>query len=261
MARKLILFDIDGTLIRTGGAGVRAMTRAFEETCGISDALKMVEVAGRTDRLIMTDALAVLGKPLDDDLLQRFRALYCGFLQEELEQLHREGSDRSDGSERSTSASNGHATGLVKEGTAVKGALPGVRPLLDHLGQREDIDVALLTGNFRSSAEIKLAHYDLWRYFPWGAFADDALERPDLLPIALTRYHAHTTRTIDPADVILVGDTPHDITCARCGGAKVVAVATGTFDSAALAGCEPDVVFEDLSDIEAFMSLIDDRWS
>jgi phosphoglycolate phosphatase len=237
--RKLILWDIDGTLIRTGGAGVRAMTRAFSQTCGISDALKRVEVAGRTDRLIMTDALALSGRPLDDALLQEFRTLYCGFLREELHAM----------------AQYEHTDG------GVKGTLPGVRSLLDELEAREDVDLALLTGNFRSSAEIKLAHYDLWRYFPWGAFADDALERPDLLPVALTRYQSHTTRTIDPADVILVGDTPHDITCARCGGAKVVAVATGTFDAAALAECQPDVVFEDLSDTSAFMSLIDDRWA
>jgi phosphoglycolate phosphatase len=242
--RKLILFDIDGTLIRTGGAGVRAMTRAFEETCGIADALKRVEVAGRTDRLIMTDALALLGRPLDDDLLQRFRDLYCGFLREELQQLSEQQYDQ---------------PVVAADASGVKGALPGVRPLLDELQQRDDIDLALLTGNFRSSAEIKLAHYDLWRYFPWGAFADDALDRPDLLPVALTRYHSHTTRAIDPTDVIIVGDTPHDVTCARCGGAKVVAVATGNFNRDALSQCEPDVVFEDLRDTSAFLSLID-QW-
>jgi phosphoglycolate phosphatase len=233
--RKLILFDIDGTLIRTGGAGVRAMTRAFSQTCGISDALKRVEVAGRTDRLIMTDALALSGRPLDDELLNEFRALYCTFLREELEQT---------------------ATYEYSD-AGVKGMLPGVRPLLDRLQQRDDMDLALLTGNFRSSAEIKLAHYDLWRYFPWGAFADDALERPDLLPVALTRYQSHTTRAIDPRDVIIVGDTPHDVSCARAGGARVVAVATGVFDTATLTACEPDVVFEDLSDTQAVMSILD----
>src|SRR4029078_9548990 len=195
------------TLIRTGGAGVRAMNRAFSQTCGLTDALKRVEVAGRTDRLIMTDALALSGRPLDDDLLAQFRELYCTFLREEL--VAAPTHEYSD--------------------AGVKGMLPGVRTLLDLLQDRDDIDLALLTGNFRSSAEIKLAHYDLWRYFPWGAFADDALERPDLLPVALTRYHSHTARAIDPADVIIVGDTPHDVTCARAGGAKVVAVATGVF--------------------------------
>jgi phosphoglycolate phosphatase len=232
--RKLILWDIDGTLIRTGGAGVRAMTRAFSETCGIADALHRVEVAGRTDRLIMTDALALSGRPLDDALLEEFRGLYCTYLREELLAM----------------AQYEHTD------AGVKGTLPGVRTILDELEQRDDIDLALLTGNFRVSAEIKLAHYDLWRYFPWGAFADDALERPDLLPVALTRYHSHTARAIDPAHVIIVGDTPHDVTCAKSGGAKVVAVATGTFSAQALAEFEPDVVFEDLSDREAFMSAI-----
>jgi len=237
--RKLILFDIDGTLIRTGGAGVRAMTRAFEATCGVADALHRVEVAGRTDRLIMSDALALMGRALDDTLLAQFRDRYCEYLREELHQLQR--------SERSEN--NG----------GVKGALPGVRALLDHLEQerRDDIDLALLTGNFRISAEIKLAHYDLWRYFPWGAFADDAIERPDLLPVALSRYHAVTARSIAPSNVIIVGDTPHDVTCARSGGAKVVAVATGNFDRAALAQCEPDVVFDDLRDMSAFLALIE----
>jgi phosphoglycolate phosphatase len=235
VARKLILFDIDGTLIRTGGAGVRAMTRAFSETCGIADALKQVEVAGRTDRLIMTDALALSGRPLDDELLDEFRGLYCTYLREELLQMAQY--EFTDG--------------------GFKGTLPGVRSLLDELEQRDDIDLALLTGNFRSSAEIKLSHYDLWRYFPWGAFADDALQRPDLLPVALTRYQSHTARAIDPAQVVIVGDTPHDVHCARAGGAKVVAVATGVFDSAALAGCEPDVVFDDLSDTAAFLTALE----
>ncbi len=247
--RKLILFDIDGTLIRTGGAGVRAMTRAFEQTCGVSDALQTVEVAGRTDRLIMTDALALVGRPLDDDLVHRFRDLYCDFLREELR-----------GMPEHSGASDTAGTG-PSDARGVQGALPGVRLLLEELEQRDDVDLALLTGNFRSSAEIKLAHYDLWRYFPWGAFADDALERPDLLPVALTRYHSHTTRAIDPADVIIVGDTPHDVTCARQGGAKVVAVATGNFDREALSRYEPDVVFEDLRDTSAFMSLIDHAWA
>ncbi len=247
--RKLILFDIDGTLIRTGGAGVRAMTRAFEQTCGVSDALKRVEVAGRTDRLIMTDALALLGRPLDDDLLHRFRDLYCRFLREELRQMPSHAGARD-------TAVNGPS-----DARGVQGALPGVRVLLEELELRDDVHVALLTGNFRSSAEIKLTHYDLWRYFPWGAFADDALDRPDLLPVALTRYHAHTARAIDPADVIIVGDTPHDVTCARQGGAKVVAVATGNFDRAALSQHEPDVVFEDLRDTSAFLWLIDRQWA
>jgi phosphoglycolate phosphatase-like HAD superfamily hydrolase len=229
---KLILFDIDGTLILSGKAGSRAMNRAFEQTCGVPDALQRVDLAGRTDRIIMTDALSGLGRALDDDFVGQFREVYCGFLREE---LHR-------------------------DGIGWKGALPGVPALLDRLVDRPDVSLALLTGNFRASAEIKLAHFDLWRYFPWGAFADDAIERNDLLPVALSRARADGLSGLDPADVIIVGDTPHDITCARSGGAKVVAVATGNYDLDQLRACEPDELFADLADPAQFLSLLD-RWS
>jgi phosphoglycolate phosphatase-like HAD superfamily hydrolase len=229
---KLILFDIDGTLILSGKAGSRAMNRAFEQTCGLPDALQRVDLAGRTDRIIMTDALSGLGRALDEDFVGQFRDIYCEFLREE---LHR-------------------------DGIGWKGALPGVPALLDHLVERPDVSLALLTGNFRASAEIKLAHFDLWRYFPWGAFADDAIERNDLLPVALARAHADGLSGLDPADVIIVGDTPHDITCARSGGAKVVAVATGNYDLDQLRACEPDVLFADLADPSQFLSVLD-RWS
>jgi phosphoglycolate phosphatase len=229
---KLILFDIDGTLILSGKAGSRAMNRAFEQTCGIADALQRVDIAGRTDRIIMTDALSGLGRALDEEFVGQFREIYCGYLREE---LHR-------------------------DGIGWKGALPGVPALLDLLVERPDVSLALLTGNFRASAEIKLAHFDLWRYFPWGAFADDAVERNDLLPVALARARADGLAGLDPADVIIVGDTPHDITCARSGGAKVIAVATGNYDLDQLRACEPDVLFEDLADTSQFLSLLD-RWS
>lgn len=229
---KLILFDIDGTLILSGKAGSRAMNRAFEQTCGVPDALQRVDLAGRTDRIIMTDALSGLGRALDDDFVHQFRDVYCGYLREE---LHR-------------------------DGIGWKGALPGVPALLDQLVERPDVSLALLTGNFRASAEIKLAHFDLWRYFPWGAFADDAIERNDLLPVALARARADGLSGLDPADVIIVGDTPHDITCARSGGAKVVAVATGNYDLDQLRACEPDVLFADLADPSQFLSVLD-RWS
>lgn len=227
---KLILFDIDGTLILSGKAGSRAMNRAFEQTCGVADALQRVDLAGRTDRIIMTDALSGLGRTLDDAFIGQFREIYCGYLREE---LHR-------------------------DGIGWKGALPGVQVLLDRLVERPDISLALLTGNFRASAEIKLAHFDLWRYFPWGAFADDAFERNDLLPVALTRAHADGLAGLAPSDIIIVGDTPHDITCARSGGARVIAVATGNYDLDQLRACDPDVLLENLTDTSRFLSLLDE---
>jgi phosphoglycolate phosphatase len=228
--RKLLLFDIDGTLILTGGAGGRAMARAFKATYGLVDALRRVDLAGRTDRIIMSDALQGAGLSFEEHRLDEFRRVYCELLREE---LARDG------------------------GTGPKGALPGVRALLDALADRDDVRLALLTGNFRASAEIKLAHFDLWRYFPWGAYGDDAFERHHLLPIALDR-HREREAPVEVTDVIIVGDTPHDIHCARTGGARVVAVATGNYDAPTLRAHAPDLLLDDLSDIDAFTRVLEE---
>jgi phosphoglycolate phosphatase-like HAD superfamily hydrolase len=204
------------------------MVRPFEAIYGLVDALRRVDVAGRTDRIIMRDALAGAGLGFDEDRLDEFRRVYCAFLREELP--------------RDVPAQ-------------VKGALPGVRRLLDALAERDDVTLALLTGNFRESAEIKLAHFDLWRYFLGGAFGEDAFERPALLPVALQR-HGERGGPIDASDVLVIGDTPHDIHCARAGGARVVAVATGNYDRASLLAHDPDALFDDLSDVDAFMRAI-----
>ena len=222
---RLLLFDIDGTLVLTGGAGSRAMTRAFNATHGLEDALKKVDLAGRTDRIIMRDALTHAGLPHEDVDLDAFRTAYCAALREE----------------------------ILQPGTGRRGVLPGIRELLDALAPREDVRLALLTGNFRASAEIKLTAFDVWRYFPWGVFADDAIERHDLIGVAHERYAAEHGGAIAPEQVVIIGDTPHDIHCARHGGAKVVAVATGNYDLAALERHQPDVLFADLRDTDAVL--------
>jgi phosphoglycolate phosphatase-like HAD superfamily hydrolase len=225
---RLLLFDIDGTLILTGGAGSRAMTRAFAQTHGLEDALKKVDLAGRTDRIIMRDALTHAGLPHEDVDVDAFRTAYCAALREE----------------------------ITKPGNGRRGLLPGVRPLLDALSGRDDVRLALLTGNFRASAEIKLAEFDVWRYFTWGAFADDAIERDDLIAVAHQRHEVEHGHLIEPDSVVIIGDTPHDIRCARAGGAKAVAVATGNYDQAALASHNPDALFADLTDTDAVLNVL-----
>jgi phosphoglycolate phosphatase len=225
---KLLLFDIDGTLLLTGGAGQRAMMRAFADTYGIPDALQRVEVAGRTDRIIMRDALALSGQEFDEEGLADFRERYCRLLHEE----------------------------LAVNGNGRRGVLPGVGPLLDALAGRADVTLALLTGNFRDSAEIKLAYFDLWRYFAWGAFGEEAFERHLLLPIALER-HRSIAGPIDPGRVIIIGDTPHDVDCAHRGGARALAVATGHYDAATLRACAADAVVDDLTDTSGILRFID----
>jgi phosphoglycolate phosphatase-like HAD superfamily hydrolase len=220
-----LLFDIDGTLVTTGGAGSRAMARAFLATHGLEDALKSVDLAGRTDRIIMRDALTQAGRDHEDVDLDEFREAYCAALREEIQ----------------------------KPGTGRRGLLPGIKPLLDRLAERDDVRLALLTGNFRASAEIKLAAFGVWDYFSWGAFADDAIERDDLIRIAHARHESEHGRLIEPDRVVVIGDTPHDIRCARAGGAKAVAVATGNYDLATLERHQPDVLFKDLSETDAVL--------
>ena len=226
--KTLLLFDIDGTLITTGGAGFRAMKRAVEDECGVPRALEGIPVAGRTDSIILRDALAALdGRVLDLPLRNRIQARYAGYLQEELE--------RTGGG---------------------PGVCPGVRPLIDALKADDRFDLALLTGNFSQTAAIKLGYYDLWAPFPWGVFGEDAVYRNDLLPVAYERYTERTGRPADPRRTVIIGDTPHDVECARTGQARSVCVATGQFDREALLAAGAEVVFHELSDIEVVIEVL-----
>jgi phosphoglycolate phosphatase len=225
---KLVLFDIDGTLVLTGGAGLRAMNRACEELVGHTRALEGIPVAGRTDRIILGDVMDRLGRPLDEDLLQALRDRYIACLEEEIR----------------------------LPGYGVKAVLPGVQGLLDRLAARGDVLLGLVTGNFEAGARIKLGHFDLWRYFRCGAFADDAADRNALVPFAVDRARGCGLTEVPAGHVLVVGDTPHDVECARVTGAVAVGVATGPFSTADLEASGADVVFEDLRDAEAFERLL-----
>ena len=224
----LLLFDIDGTLITTGGAGFRAMKRAVEDECGVPHALEGIPVAGRTDSIILREALAAIdGRVLDLPLRDRIQARYAGYLQEE----------------------------LVRTGGG-PGVCPGIRPLLQALQADDRFDLALLTGNFSQTAAIKLGYFDLWAPFPWGAFGEDAVYRNDLLPVAYERYAQRTGRPADPRRTVIIGDTPHDVECARAGLARSVCVTTGQFDRDALQEAGADVVFHELSDVDLVIEVL-----
>ena len=240
--RKLILFDIDGTLVLTGGAGIRAMNRACEELVGHPLALDGIPVAGRTDRIILTDVVARAGHALDDGLLERLREAYISKLKEEIERPGRTQSFESLG-----------ARG------GLKAVMPGIRELLDALERRDDVFLGLLTGNFEAGARIKLAHFDLWRYFRCGAYGDDAADRNELVPFALARARQAGLPDIAPHDILVVGDTPHDVACARAVGATPVAVATGGFTVKQLGESGAEIVFQDLSRTSEFLNLLDER--
>ena len=218
--RKLVLFDIDGTLVLTGAVGLRAMNRACAELVGHADALAGIPVAGRTDRIILSDVAERVGRPMDAALLDELREKYVAHLRVEIQ--------------------------LPGRGT--KAVMPGVRPLLDALARRDDVFVGLLTGNFESGARIKLEHFDLWRYFRCGAFGDDSPDRNALVPFALERARGCGLADITPEHILVVGDTPHDVEAARAAGVVSVAVASGKYSVQELRDARADHVMASLKD-------------
>jgi phosphoglycolate phosphatase-like HAD superfamily hydrolase len=145
---------------------------------------------------------------------------------------------------------------ILQPGKGFNGTLPGVGALLDALEPREDVFLGLLTGNFRDGARIKLERFDLWRYFRCGAYGDDSPDRNALVPVAVERASASGLRGVAPEDVIVVGDTPHDVACAHAAGAVAVGVATGGFTVDQLRDCGATVVFETLEDTDGFGRLL-----
>ncbi len=224
---KLLLFDIDGTLISTGGAGGRAMAHAFHEVFGFSNGLGSISMAGRTDAWIVAQMAAEHGFHCDEDGFRRFHDCYVG-----------------------------HLSGEVHKPAPQKGVLPGVRQLLDTLVSRDHAYLALLTGNFRRGAEIKLEHFDLWRYFETGAFGDDSHDRNGLLWKAMAAVEAAGGPAVRPADVVIIGDTPLDIAVAVAGGARSLGVATGNYDVETLLESGADVALADLSDVKAALEAL-----
>ena len=228
MKPALILFDIDGTLLLSGRAGLRAMTRAFAETFGITDAFKGESFGGRTDSYLVSKALKAAGLPDTAEQHERFRDIYLPLLEEEIQH-----------------PGQGH-----------KGLMPGARELLEALEEFEHLHLALLTGNYRDAAEIKLRHFEIWDFFEWGAFSDDHFDRNELVPIAKSRAETYDIPAAAIERAIVIGDTPHDIECARVAGATSIAVATGGFTIAQLKEAGADEVLPTLEDTERVISLL-----
>ncbi len=213
--RRLYLFDIDGTLIDSGGAGSGAMRAAFAALWGIADGFVGIEFTGRSDRAIVRDALraAALAIGAFADDLRRFKRAYFRRLPREL---------------------------AAREGRI----LPGVVPLLETLSADARATVALGTGNFRHGARLKLGHYGIGHYFRTGGFGDDVEDRAMLIGQALAAakraFGRHT-------QAIVIGDTPHDVRAAKANSAVAVGVATGTATAAELDAAGADHVLADLT--------------
>ena len=223
MQKKLLLFDIDGTLITSGGAGESALRLGIRDRFGLDEDFRDIEIAGRTDSGIARQFFAKHSLPAT---AENTAALFDGYLH--------------------------HLPSLLSQ---KKGRLlPGIIPLLDALKARPDVVLALLTGNLARGAELKLTHYGVWDYFEFGAYADDHHDRNELGHFARTRAVERHGIDFAPAHIYVLGDTPHDIACARAIGAKAVAIATGQYSRTALAAHAPDFLFDDLSDVVSVLA-------
>ncbi len=225
MHTKLLLFDIDGTLITSGGAGEKALRVGLKTHFGIEDDFATIEIAGRTDTGIARRIFEKHGIELTNANLSAFLEAYLRSLEEFLPQIPGR-------------------------------RLTGTQELLEALQPRSDVVLGLLTGNMRRGAQIKLQHYGLWDYFVLGAFADDHHDRNQLGPFARERAREQLGQLFRPEQIYILGDTPHDIACARAIGAQAVAVSTGVFSREELAAHTPDYLFADFSDTQAVLSAL-----
>lgn len=221
----VLLFDIDGTLISSGGAGQGALELAFSQAFAIRD-LHSVPISGRTDRSIVGDLFRWHGIENSPDNWGRFREAYLGHLPGQL---------------------------VTRRGRILR----GVRELLLELRGRADIALGLLTGNLEAGAAIKLSHFGLSEHFAFGGYGDDHLDRNDVAHMAFQAAHRHTGSRIRPGRTWVIGDTPLDIRCARWIGVRVAAVATGIHGRDELAASEPDLLFDDLSDPSSLLRALD----
>lgn len=227
-SKRLVLFDIDGTLMSTGGVGRLAFKRAMEEVYGPMPALSEWTFAGKTDPQIVNEVLASAGhgpeaieKRRDEVLARYLRYLEASL--PESPQCH---------------------------------AKPGVHALLEALAAHEDVSLGLLTGNLEPGARIKLTPFGLFDYFAFGAYGSDHADRRELPAIAVERAESLWGYRYSGKQIVIIGDTEHDIRCGASLGVRAIAVATGPYGVSELEAHGADAVFADLADTEAVLAAI-----
>lgn len=228
MVTILVLWDIDHTLIETRGVGGRIYADAFRKVTG-QRLEEMPALSGRTEPVIFREALKVHDIADTGDLYRQFAAEQARGYAEGMDELRRQGR-----------------------------ALPGALDALRELADRPDIIQSVLTGNTREASEIKLRTFDLDRYLDLdiGAYGTDDDTRANLVKIARQRATAARGIPFDPATTVLIGDTPNDVIAARDGGARIIAVATGSDSAADLAAAGADTVLDDLTRTDDLLSAI-----
>ena len=218
------LFDIDGTLLASGGAGKAALESSLIEEFRVT-LRAQIPYSGRTDRAIARDLLRLHDI---DDTLANWQKLLAGYLARLPDSLNRH-------------------QGRV---------LPGILALLQALRQRSDVALGLLTGNVRAGARVKLGHYSLYEHFSFGGFGDEHFDRDDVAREALRAIHMHVGSHVQQERIWVIGDTPLDVRCARAIGARVAAVATGVHTFEQLQESAPELTLRDFSDPCPFLDIL-----
>jgi phosphoglycolate phosphatase len=218
-AKRLLLFDIDGTLVNTGGAGIHALKIVIKNRYATDDDLGDIEIAGKTDSNITADILKKYGVAQTSANIDSFLDEYVDLLRNLLPKLD----------------------GRV---------LPGIKQILTRMKAKPERVLGLLTGNVERGAKLKLERYDLWDFFEFGAFADDHHDRNQLGQFARSRAQEKHGHKFDAARIDVIGDTGHDIACGKVFGARTVAIATGSWSRQKLSALQPDFLFDDLSNVD-----------
>ncbi len=231
----ICLLDIDGTLLLTGGAGQKAFAETLATDFGIAEIVHPVMFAGRSDRAIAMELFRLHGVEESRENWQRFCTGYLSRLESAL---------------------------IAHQGFV----LPGAAELVTSLAKRDDVALGLLTGNVREGARRKLVHYNLWHWFAFGGYGDDHLDRCDIAASALSAAREHingyaNSSTRDgkkfDGEIIVIGDTPNDITCGRSIGARCIAVPTGHTKADELRRSNPDLMVDTLEDLGPILALLD----
>ena len=216
---KLVLFDIDGTLLDSGGAGTRSLNLAFEEVFSIRDAFNGIAMAGKTDIQILKEGLSGHGLDSENGNIALLCDSYIRNLTVEIENPRRH-------------------------------LKPGIRECLAILAGIDNVCLGLLTGNIEAGARIKLGPFGLNGFFAFGAFGNDNEDRNMLLPVAIKRFKRLYGREMEFEGCVVIGDTPKDVECAKVHGALAIAVATGPYPYESLVRSGADMVLRDVSEMD-----------
>ena len=219
MPKKYLLFDIDGTLINTGGAGLKAMKSTVKSIFGNEELLKDYSFAGKTDSQIMNDMVRRSG--LDDNPETLSKLLEQTYIEKLKTNLKNSGNFRT---------------------------YPNVNELLDNYQKKEDYELALLTGNFETGAKLKLEHAGLWKYFKWGVFGNLSEDRVHLAKDALETI-TEKEKKVNTKNIFIVGDTTNDIRCGKAIDATTIAFTSGFEPEEKLHACSPDFMVSDFSQL------------